>query len=226
MPGNEGGPPRARRGLPAKREAIMEAALDLFVRQGYAATTLDDIATATPVSRQTVYNHFGDKETLFRAVIDTHLNATLEALHAPADQPVTGPAERPVDAESQLNDLARRLTAIFLNPRTASLRRLLQSEGPRQPHLLELWRTRVAGPVWSEVISQLTRLTHAGALRIDDPVRAASQFIVLVTGTAWQITEVGVVLYPPPPGVDGEQLDTAVRSCVALFVRGYRQTTP
>lgn len=204
----------------------MEAALDLFVRQGYAATTLDDIATATPVSRQTVYNHFGDKETLFRAVIDTHLNATLETLHAPISGAITGQAERlvehPVDAESRLNDLARRLTAIFLNPRTASLRRLLQAEGPRQPHLLELWRTRVAGPVWSEVISLLTRLTHAGALRIDDPVRAASQFIVLVTGTAWQITELGVFLYPPPPGVDDEQLDTAVRSCVALFVRGYR----
>ncbi len=208
----------------------MEAALDLFVRQGYAATTLDDIATATPVSRQTVYNHFGDKETLFRAVIDTHLNATLETLHAPisglTSSPATGPAELPADAESQLNDLARRLTAIFLNPRTALLRRLLQAEGPRQPQLLDLWRTRVAGPVWSEVISQLTRLTHAGALRVDDPIRAASQFIVLVTGTAWQITELGVFLYPPPPGVDGEQLDTAVRSGVALFVRGYRPAAP
>ncbi|WP_462203992.1 TetR/AcrR family transcriptional regulator [Frankia sp. CcWB3] len=196
----------------------MSAALDLFVRQGYAATTLEDIATATPVSRQTVYNHFGDKETPFLAVIDTHLTATLDALRrATAFFPSPLP-----DPEAYLNDLARRIMATFLDPRTASLRLLLQAEGPRQPQLLQLWRRRVATPVWSELIGQLARIAHDGALRIDDPARAAGQFIALVNGTVWEMTELGMFAVHNPPALDSPELDAALRSAVRLFVRGYK----
>ncbi|WP_131785339.1 TetR/AcrR family transcriptional regulator [Protofrankia symbiont of Coriaria ruscifolia] len=196
----------------------MKAALDVFVRQGYAATSLDDIATATPVSRQTVYNHFGDKERLFLAVIDAELRNTLEALQeATAKFP-----NHVVDAEEYLGDLARRLVGILLSPRTASLRLLIQTEAPRQPQLLELWRKRVSTPVWSALIGHLARLAHSGALHVDDPARAAGQFITLVTGTVWQMTELGTFAISAPPALDDHELDTAIRSNVGLFVRGYR----
>ncbi|CAJ61109.1 MULTISPECIES: TetR/AcrR family transcriptional regulator [Frankia] len=209
----------SRRGLPAKREAIMDAALGLFVRQGYAATTLDEIATATPVSRQTVYNHFGDKETLFRAVVDAHLAATLDVLRE-ASSGLHGPLP---DAETCLHDLARRLIAIAGNPRAASLRRLLQAEGERQPELLALWRDQVAAPVFAEVTGLLARLAHGGALHLDDPVRAAGQFIALVWGTGWQLTSLGTVAGAASADPDERELDVALRSCVRLFVRGYGQ---
>ncbi|CUU55446.1 DNA-binding transcriptional regulator, AcrR family [Parafrankia irregularis] len=195
----------------------MAAALELFVRQGYASTTLEDVAAATPVSRQTIYNHFGDKETLFLAVIDEHITATLETLR---EATAHFPSELP-DPEVYLNELARRIMATFLDPRSASLRVLVQTEGPRNPPLMQLWRQRVAAPVWSELIGQLARLAHGGALRIDDPARAAGHFIALVSGTVWEMTELGTFAVYHPPGLDDPALEAALRSAVGLFVRGY-----
>jgi AcrR family transcriptional regulator len=46
------------------REAIAQAAADLFARKGFAAVTVDDVAQAADVSRQTVFNYFPSKEQM------------------------------------------------------------------------------------------------------------------------------------------------------------------
>jgi AcrR family transcriptional regulator len=198
----------------------MKAAFDVFARQGYAATSLDDIATATPVSRQTVYNHFGDKETLFLAVINEQITTNLDALR---DATSTFPARVDTvdDAAAYLLDLARRITEVYARPTTTSLRLLIQTEAPRHPQLLALWRSRVTTPVWPALIGSLARLAHAGALQIDDPARAAGQYLTLVTGTSWQMTELGTFALTTPPNLDSPDLDTAIRANVALFVRAH-----
>lgn len=53
----------------AKTEAILKGAMQEFLRGGYAATSMDRVAKAAGVSKATVYSHFGDKESLFNAVI-------------------------------------------------------------------------------------------------------------------------------------------------------------
>ncbi|MEO1488476.1 MAG: helix-turn-helix domain-containing protein, partial [Pseudomonadota bacterium] len=45
----------------AKRDAIVEAASDLFFEHGFAATSIEQIASLAGVSKVTIYNHFGDK---------------------------------------------------------------------------------------------------------------------------------------------------------------------
>ncbi|MBL7499231.1 TetR/AcrR family transcriptional regulator [Frankia sp. CNm7] len=202
----------------------MEAAFEVFARQGYAATSLDDIAAATPASRQTVYNHFGDKEQLFLAVIDAQISVSLDELRA-ATLAFPDRVDGADDAAKYLVDLAHRLVEVFMSPRTASLRLLVQTESPRHPGLLALWRSRVATPVWPTLIGNLARLAHAGALRIDDPARAAGQFVTLVSGTSWQMTELGTFAISPPPAPGSPELDTAIRSNVGLFVRAYAPDT-
>jgi AcrR family transcriptional regulator len=207
------------RGHQAKRVAIMRAAFEVFARQGYAATSLDDIATATPASRQTVYNHFGDKERLFLAVVDEQITANLEGLRA-ATVAYPDRVDGVGDAERYLLDLARRLVEVYLDPRTESLRLLIQTESPRHPALLALWRSRIAEPVWPALIGNLARLAHAGVLRIDDPARAAGQFVTLVTGTFWEMTALGTFALTPPPALGSAELEAAIRANVSLFVRG------
>jgi AcrR family transcriptional regulator len=52
------------------RRAIVTAAHDLFLAQGYAATTIDAIAQAAHVSRRTVFNSVGGKATLLKLTLD------------------------------------------------------------------------------------------------------------------------------------------------------------
>jgi len=66
------------------REALAEAALKLFYRQGVAKTSLADIAGAAGVPTGNVYYHFRSKEALVEAVIDQRLEQ-LNTLFAEAD---------------------------------------------------------------------------------------------------------------------------------------------
>ncbi|MER7544385.1 TetR family transcriptional regulator [Actinomadura sp.] len=51
------------------RESLLDAAADLLVERGYRAVRMRDVAEAAGVSRQTVYNEFGDKWGLAQAVV-------------------------------------------------------------------------------------------------------------------------------------------------------------
>lgn len=57
------------------RALVLEAALGLFSRQGYRATSIREIADAARVSTGLVYHHFPDKETLFRTLLDQYWDA-------------------------------------------------------------------------------------------------------------------------------------------------------
>ena len=53
-----------------KREAILSAAVELFMSHGFAGTSMDNLAAAANVSKATLYSHFADKSTLYRAIIE------------------------------------------------------------------------------------------------------------------------------------------------------------
>jgi AcrR family transcriptional regulator len=55
---------------PERREQLLAAATRAFARAGFAATSLDDIATAAGISRVLLYRHFDSKTDLYRAVLD------------------------------------------------------------------------------------------------------------------------------------------------------------
>ncbi len=54
----------------ATRAALLDAATSQFAERGYVRTALDDVATATQVTRGAVYHHFDGKQALFEAVLD------------------------------------------------------------------------------------------------------------------------------------------------------------
>lgn len=70
----------------AKTEAILQGAMQEFLKHGYAATSMDKVAKTAGVSKATVYSHFGDKEGLFNAVIHDLVKDkfnTVMGLHEP-----------------------------------------------------------------------------------------------------------------------------------------------
>jgi TetR/AcrR family transcriptional repressor of mexJK operon len=52
-----------------KRTAILEGAKAVFLRQSFSLATMDDVAAAAGVGKQTVYRHFGSKEALFVGLV-------------------------------------------------------------------------------------------------------------------------------------------------------------
>lgn len=68
----------------ATRSALLETATRMFAERGFTATSLDDIAVATQVTRGAVYHHFESKQALFEAVIDVLGLQTVEQVTAAA----------------------------------------------------------------------------------------------------------------------------------------------
>src|SRR6266446_4949923 len=66
--GSSAGRPTADE-LERRKARVMEVATALFVERGFAATALIDIASFSGVATRTLYQHYGDKEGLFREVI-------------------------------------------------------------------------------------------------------------------------------------------------------------
>lgn len=73
------------------RERLVEAALELFLRQGYGATTVDDIAARAGVSARTFFRHFPDKEEVLFAA-DDDLLPVISAAITEGDEPVAAAA--------------------------------------------------------------------------------------------------------------------------------------
>lgn len=73
--------------------ALITAARTLFAEQGYAAVPADEIVRAAGVTRGALYHHFGDKQGLFRAVIEqieTEITEDLKTVLDAAGDPWTG----------------------------------------------------------------------------------------------------------------------------------------
>jgi AcrR family transcriptional regulator len=64
------------------REALLDAATELFTTRGFRGLRMEDVGAAAGVSRQTVYNEFGDKLGLARAVLLRHTERFLDGIDA------------------------------------------------------------------------------------------------------------------------------------------------
>jgi AcrR family transcriptional regulator len=127
----------------ATREALHEAAVRLFVQNGYAATSVDEIAAAANVSRSTFFRYFGSKEAVVFAVPDDFGERYLELVMArPAEEgPLRAVEEALVQMASEGDSESQRSIAIHREG-------LLESEPDlkaRQAEMTVAWTTRLAG---------------------------------------------------------------------------------
>src|SRR2546421_5848491 len=77
-------PPERRREL--TRNALVSSAGELFAERGFHAASLDEIAERAGFTRGAIYSNFENKEELFFAVLERHVNTSLEAFARLIDQ--------------------------------------------------------------------------------------------------------------------------------------------
>lgn len=210
------GPPTA--GLPtvgprglARRQAILTAARRLFIAKGFEKTTLSDIIAEAGGSRATLYEHFGDKEGLFRAIMEED-NAMILSGLAPAETD-----DRVVTPEAGLTAFALHLVTALLNEETTGTVRILISEGDRIPDIAEAFFRIGPENAIRRLAEYLKRLSDSGVLRIEDPAAAAQAFLGMVTGN---LLIRRLILPESAPGIP--DLDRYVRQAVRLFLNGAR----
>ena len=163
-----------------KREEIVRAATGLFLRQGYQATSTEQIAAAAAVSKQTVYSRFGDKESLFREIV-LGVAATAEAFAADLTASLADVADAQ-DVAPVLRALARRYLAAVMDPQVLALRRLVIGEAARFPEVAAAYYDRSPAMVLTALADGFARLADLGLITVDDPRRAADDFAFLVLG--------------------------------------------
>jgi TetR/AcrR family transcriptional repressor of mexJK operon len=158
-----------------KQRAIVGAATTVFLRNGYLGTSMDEIAALAGVSKQTVYKHFADKQSLFSAIV----TATVDEVANPNTDEVRKLSDT-ADIERDLRDFARRQLRAVMEPRLLQLRRLVIGEAHRFPQLGQLFYERGPGRTVEELTGAFERLAARGALELADPRMAAAHFNWLV----------------------------------------------
>ena len=202
---------RTGRGRIDKRQAILDAAAVVFAREGYAQAGVDVIAAEAGVAKPTVYNHFGDKESLFRAWIAAEADRAMAKNLAVVDRlQDTGR-----DLRKVLEDVGHRFLQCYCEDTSSALRRLLYAELTRFPDLADIARGRAANRVNDAFADRLARLALAGRLRISDPAEAAEQFSALLTGPIEARSRLGT------RNVPDRELRAISRSAVNTFLRAF-----
>jgi TetR/AcrR family transcriptional regulator, mexJK operon transcriptional repressor len=168
----EGAGERASR----KRLQIRQAAVAAFLRNGYVGTSMDDVAVAAKVSKQTVYKHFGSKEELFVAILEATVGDVMDEVF----ERVGAARERRGGLEEELLTTGRRLIALIMQPELLALRRLMTGEASRFPQLGEIWWRGGPARLAAGLAERLKQAVNEGQLVIDDVRLAAEQLQWLI----------------------------------------------
>lgn len=195
-----------------KQAAITDAATELFLRHGYRGTSMDDLAAAARVSKQTVYKHFADKEQLFCHVVEALVNAAGDPVYdAVRSLQLSG------DLEAELRAVARRQLELVLEPRLMQLRRLVIAEATRFPQLGKVFFDQGPRRTIDALADSFRQLCERGLLRIDDPLMAASQFNWLVMGAPVNAAMLLGLDKPPSPTELDRWAEESVKTFLAAF---------
>lgn len=198
---NRAGRPTADE-LERRKRRVMEVATDMFVSRGYAATTLLDIAKQAGVATRTLYQHFGDKEAIFREVIFARDTAII-------NPPVL---EEGDDLVSALRKAAHYSYDLALRTRSIELMRLMIAESARFPELM----SKVATTIFSRFTGNLARLfrqlAEAGLIPKGDHDQSAELFADLLLGNRTVMIYFGWVSAAPT------EKDIEVK--IDLFING------
>jgi AcrR family transcriptional regulator len=147
----------------ARREAILEAALDEFSARGFAAARLEDVAKRAGVAKGTIYLYFADKEALFQELVRFQIGPVMSAFEAVLAGPL--PLKRLIDQAIEI--FAREV----FGTRRKQVMRLIISEGPRFPALAEFYYREVLAPMLKVVRARLQRALEQGEIADNTLVR-------------------------------------------------------
>ncbi|HVC63098.1 MAG TPA: TetR/AcrR family transcriptional regulator [Acetobacteraceae bacterium] len=192
-----------------KRQAVIAAAGELFIAQGYGAVSMDAVARAAGVSKATLYAHFASKDRLFATIIKEACRqkvAAIDLLAEPCD-----------DLAAALTALGQQMLRFLLDAKPLAIQRVVMAECVRFPELGRAFYENGPEVFRRTFGAWLAVQAGAGRLAVPDPVIAADQFLGMLRATGIFL-RASLGLPPAPADAD---IDATVAAAVRTFLRAY-----
>ena len=192
----------------ARRDAMLDAAMELFLERGYGAISLTDVVKRSGGSLATLYELFGGKLGLLKACVAERCAQLNEVLDA-------GELENRSPKEA-LTEFGRRLYALVHSPLAVGAHRVIISESAQIPELAPAFYANGPDAGKEHMAQYLAHLAAQGLLKIDDPLRAARHFCALVIGDTL-LRRLSGMPVDDSPAEAARHIDDVV----GLFLRAY-----
>ena len=198
-----------RQGRPVdtvKQRAILTAAVESFFKHGFAATSIEQVASEAGVSKVTIYNQFGDKHGLFTRAVELECERMRGHFQI---KTMDGASLR-----ERLVAIGEAMSAFLSRPEMVQFERRIAAETEREPSLGAAFLAAGPHSMKQAFAALLKAMDEAGELSIDDTELAAEQFAAMCKGMGDLERRFGM---PKDDKRDAER----VRGAVNVFCRAY-----
>ncbi|MDM1021052.1 TetR/AcrR family transcriptional regulator [Acinetobacter sp. VNK23] len=196
--------------MSSKRDAIIQAAKQAFLKQGFEATSMDELALIAQVARRTIYNQFDSKEDLFNAVILDIWKNVEPYRPKQNDEAYQNPSVG-------LFNLGMAIANYWAPPIVRAFLKLVIVEGDRFPDLpLNFYRLGKE-PMIRSIFDYLTEMKKTQLLRITNVELATQQFIGMINEP---LIGLGFIKLAAEPDI--ERKEQVVTAAVQCFIQGYQ----
>jgi TetR/AcrR family transcriptional repressor of mexJK operon len=193
----------------AKALAIVTAARQTFLAQGYDSASMDQIALVAGVSKRTVYNRFRSKEELFAAAIEDSCRQIL-----PVDIVAV---EASMSPDEFVKAMAQAFLRGVLDPEALALRRIASFEAGRNPSLGQSYLAHGPAYMAATFAPILKRIADREGLKIDDEETAIYRLGALISEPLYTEALLGVI----PNNLD-EAINRQIEQGLEAFWKIYR----
>lgn len=193
----------------AKREAILQAALQVFLESGYAAASMDTLAARAGVSKATIYAYFKSKDELFGELI----RLRCDTCFGPLEAPDLGGLDQDGVREA-LRRLGRSFWDLVTSPEALGAYRIVVAEAPRFPEVGKAFYEAGPRPGYQAVTRVFAELDRRGLLAVPDPRAAAEFFIGMLRSDLYLKRLLGL-------DDGGGSVDAMIEKAVDVLCRAY-----
>ena len=199
---------KGRCSLPERRQALLDAAREVFLEKGYANATIDAVVERAGGSKATVYSLFENKEGLFAALV---AEAAEELSVLVKSYPLDG------RLDDNLRDFGRHYLEILTRPERLALFRLVLGECGRAPEIGDIFYRTGPQPIVQRVAELVRSAAARGQIAITDAEGMAHFFIDAVRGHMHM-----QVLLNPTRQPTAKEIERHVDFVVENFLRACR----
>ncbi|WP_417307721.1 TetR/AcrR family transcriptional regulator [Devosia sp.] len=154
--------PKFRRRAEARPDEVLDAALALFIENGFAATRVDEIARRAGVSKGTLYIYFPSKDAVLEGLVK-------RALTPLADTAFSSLASFEGDPRVVISTVLKMLAGRLSDPTMLAIPKVILREVAQFPHLAQMYRREVLDRVLPTLERIIARGVDQGYLRPVDP---------------------------------------------------------